>query len=425
MRQNRRLPEPAIRLPLWVRAVNALGRALEAAGVSPFALDPESLLAEARRRTGLDDFGPDGFREGLELFCRDLERECDLHPIGRYLAHQEVLTVLVNRLRVHDWVRRHPEIREQRVREPLFVTGTPRSGTSILHELLAQDPANRALLTWETHYPFPPLGDATPPGDPRIRRSDRRVKLWPKLVPAYRTMHEMGAELPQECIFLTDHEFKSEHWGGSYNLPNYSLWLTRTDMRPALEYHRLHLQLLQWRSAPRRWALKAPSHLNYLPALFDVYPDARLVWTHRDPLATVGSSTSLVRALVAMRSDTLPPAGELGAGIAELSAVRFAQVAAQRDAGELPEAQICDVLYQDLMDDPGRTLAQVYARFGLELSDGTREAMLAYLRDKPRGKHGRHLYSFADTGLDAATERQRFAAHVARFGIPEEVRAEK
>ena len=424
MLQNRRVSEPSFPRPFWVSAVNALGRALERLGVRPFKLDPESLLEEARRETGLTDFGPDGFREGLELFCSDLERECELHPIGRFLAHQEVLTVLVNRLQVHDWIRRHPEIREQEIREPLFVTGTPRSGTSILHELLAQDPRHRALLTWETQYPCPPLGDRTPPDDPRIRRSDRRVKLWPKIVPEYQTMHEMGGDIPQECIFLTDHDFKSEHWGGSYNLPNYSLWLVETDMRPALEYHKLHLQLLQWRSAPRRWVLKAPSHLSYLPALFDVYPDARLVWTHRDPLATVSSSTSLVRALVAIRSDELPPAAELSAGIAELSAVRFAEVVAQRDAGEIPEAQICDMLYQDLMDDPGRTLARVYAHFGLELNRETRESMLAYLRAKPQGKHGRHRYTFADTGLDAGEERARFASHIARFGIPEEVRAD-
>jgi len=401
----------------WVGVANAVGRSVESVGIRLFKLDAESLLNEARRKTGLSDFGAETFREGFEILCRALVEEGQLTPIGRYLAHQEILTVLVNRLQVTEWVRRYPKIRTEEIREPLFVTGTPRSGTSILHELLSQDLAHRPLLTWESHYPCPPPEEATRHTDPRIQRSERRVRLWDRMIPSFRAMHEMGGAIPQECIFLTDHDFKSEHQGGSYNLASYNHWLGQADMRAALEYHKLHLQLLQWRCAKRRWVLKAPAHLGNLPEIFDIYPDARLIWTHRDPVTTISSGTNVMRALVALHSDAVPSAKEVAPDVAMGCEFRFRQAIEQRAKGLLPEAQVADILYQNLMDDPGGALAGVYAKFGMDFPVATREGMLDYLRGKPKGKFGRHQHTLEGTGLDREELRERFAFYIRQYGI--------
>ena len=289
--------------PEWLRNLNAFGRSLLSGGGTGVPLDERSLLDDARRSTGLEDFGGDDFLEPLRVLLASLEDEARLTLMGRLLARSDVLNLLENRLQIRETVRRSPEILQIAVDGPLFIVGLPRSGTSILHELLAQDPASRAPLSWEARFPCPPPETATRETDPRIEQADRVFLFWNELVPAYRTMHEMGARIPCECIWLTAHSFRSEEFLGRQQLPSYGAWLAAADLRPAYRYHRLMLQLLAARQPTERWVLKAPSHMAALGTLLAEYPDARIVMTHRDPLKTMGSTASLLSALAWMRSD--------------------------------------------------------------------------------------------------------------------------
>jgi hypothetical protein len=406
--------------PVWVRAASAAGRALAAAGLRAPRLDEQTLLEAAARRTGLEDFGDAGFREPLASFLHALEGEAALTPVGRFVARHEVRTLLENRLQIEDSYRRNPEIGDQDLGAPIFVTGTGRSGTSILHELLAQDPRHRVLLSWEALHPCPPPEARTYQSDARIPVADREMKLWERIAPIYKTMHENGAQVPQECIYLTAHEFASDLLSGNYAVPSYGAWLGKADLRPAYRYHRRLLKLLQWRCPGERWVLKAPSHLWSLDALLAVYPDARVVVTHRDPLAVIASMTSLMATLLWIRSDQVDAAA-LGPRTLRSIAYMLDRATALRDSGGLPPEQVHDVIYRDYLKDPIAAVAGVYAAFGLTLSGEAESRMRAYLAARPQGRHGVHAWRFEDTGVDLDEARQRFAPYRERFGIEAEL----
>lgn len=405
--------------PAWLVRINQLGRSLLASGGTGVPLDVDSLVAEARRNTGLDDFGDDGFREPLAVLCDSLENEAKLTLVGRILARTDVVNLLENRLQIADTYSKHPEIHDEVVEAPLFIIGLPRSGTSILHELLAQDPAHRVPLSWEARFPCPPPESATYETDPRIAMAEDVFTFWNELVPEYQSMHEMGAKIPCECIWLTAHSFVCEEFLGRQQLPSYGAWYGQADLRPAYAIHRQLLKLLQWKHRRERWMLKAPSHMAALDVLLEEYPDARIIQTHRDPLKSMGSTASLLSALSWMRSDDadveLIKAGFGGEGMAH----RLETAMAARNRANA--AQFFDVRYQDVMRDPFETIAKLYDHFGIELTREADERMRAYLAAKPQGKHGVHHYSFGDLNLDLATERARFAAYQERFDVPSEV----
>jgi hypothetical protein len=402
----------------WLRVANRLG--------APFAslvgLDAEGLMAAARRRTGLADFGGDDFEAPLRSLCESLEREAHLTFVGRLLARRDVFVLLRNRLEITDTLKRHPEIAEQEVKAPLFIVGLSRSGTSILHELMAQDPAHRVLESWEARYPCPPPEAACYDRDPRIRRAHFELTLWPRLVPPYQAMHEMGGRIPAECGDITANAFLGDHLMALHQVPSYAGFIAGLDMRPAYEIHKTILQILQWKTARERWVLKAPAHMNWLPTLLDVYPDARLVQTHRDPLQIMGSTVSLISAILWMRADRIDPElVKLAFGPAYYEPQLYG-VMRLRDEGIVPASQIQDVRFQDLMKDPFGTIARVYEGFGWKYSETAQRRMREYLDHKPRGKFGKHFYDFRDLGLDLETERARYADYQARYGVESEVK---
>ena len=291
-------PEPRDRRPAWLESLHAVS--------DPrwIGLDADELLDEARRNTGLDDFGGEGFLEPYRIFVEACDREAQLHTVGRILTRSDLLNWLENRLRLAAERKQEPEIATQEIAAPLFITGLPRTGTSILHELLACDPAVRVPRHWEVRYPCPAPESAHGTTDPRIERSERELRLWNEVVPDYDTMHELGARIPVECIQITAHAFVSDELLGRAQVPRYAAWYASADKEPGYRFHRRFLQHLQSRS-PGRWVLKAPSHLACLDVLFGVYPDARIVWTHRDPLKVVPSVASILYATARIRSDAV------------------------------------------------------------------------------------------------------------------------
>jgi Sulfotransferase family len=404
--------------PLGLRLLNGVGRGLRAAGVPLVRLDEEALRVRAMRETGLEAFGDVRFREPLGRLLESFEREAALTLLGRLIARSDVGRLLGNRLRMAAAWARNPEIEAAPIRRPLFIVGLPRTGTSILHELMAQDPANRVPMTWEVMHPWPPPERATYDTDARIARVEKHFSGVDRVMPGFKKMHPMGAKLPQECVALTAHDFASMVFSTTHHVPSYQAWLERTDLRWVYASHRRQLQYLQWRCPAEHWVLKSPGHLWALDALLAVYPDAHIVQTHRDPLTVIASLASLVVVLRGMASDAIDPfaiglewTGRLADGLERAMAVR---------ARVPDDGRVFDMHFGEFIRDEIGMVRRIYAHFGRTLEAGAEERMRRFLAANPKNKHGAHRYTLAAAGLDPRTERRRYAAYQERFGIPSE-----
>ncbi len=285
-----------------IRATNVVGSMLSGMGFRLVSLDERDLLDAARRATGLEDFGDDDFREPFRRLLAGLETEADLTLVGRIAAHRDLTGLLVNRLRLEEDRTRHPEIASRPIAAPIFIVGLPRSGSTLLHHLLGQDPDTRVPQAWEVMYPSPPPTRAAYETDPRIERAARQLRWLDWLAPDFKAIHPVGARLPLECIAIMSASFRSTRFQTTYNVPSYEAWLAGEDMRPAYAFHRRFLQHLQWRAPGVRWVLKAPAHVFSFDALLDTYPDARIVHTHRDPVTSVAPERASVGGAIGRRA---------------------------------------------------------------------------------------------------------------------------
>jgi len=399
----------------WADKMVSLGRGLGDDGRSMVSLRPEDLRAAAAATTGLDDFGDGWWEEPFRRLCASLDAEARLHLPGRLRTRGELQLILQNRLRMVELWKREPAVLREPVPGPIVVTGLGRSGTTLLHELLACDPDNRPPLLWELLHSVP-YEDAS--GD----LCDDEITLMDEIVPAFTAMHENGGRLPTECIFAFAHQFSSDMYTGLYNVAEYTLWRSGQDQAPIYDWHKRQLQTLQWvagRPTPR-WVVKAPSHLSALPLVFSTYPDARVVITHRDPLRVIGSLADLMATLHYMHSDHVDHA-VLVEFMAMGLEMQMDHVTAERDAGAIPNDQIADVVYRDLVADPMGTIEGLYAGWELPVSEEFRTSLKAYLAARHTSRTPGHDYSFADTGLDLATHRALVAPYQERFGVPSEV----
>jgi hypothetical protein len=399
-----------------VHAVNATGRRLHRLGLEPISLDERSLLDAACRETGLEDFGGDEFREPLRLILRGLETEARLTLLGRLVARRDLLGLLVNRLRLAEDRKRHPGIAEQRITRPLFIIGLPRTGTTLLHHLLSQDPASRAPQAWEVMTPSPPPEDGSYDRDPRIDDAERRLRWLDWLAPDFKAIHPLGARLAIECIAILSHSFLSSRFHTTYRLPSYQAWLKTQDMRPAYAYHRRFLQQLQWRTRAERWVLKAPAHFYALESLFATYPDALVVQTHRDPrvvLASVASLTLTLQSAFAERLDLT----EIGREVVQSWTDGLARAMRVRQAGAVAAERFFDVRYHELLDDPIGTVRRIYSHFELPLTAEAERRLRSHLAGHPQHKHGRHAYHLKTFGLDPASLDQVFRPYREFFAV--------
>jgi hypothetical protein len=415
-------PEPR---PEWVRAVNA-GHVVPITAVAELPFDRDRLLGEARAHLGIvdggiADFGDDGFLEPLDILVRALEEEAELTVVGRWITRRFLLRLLEVRLQLVNYIGRDPGVRDEVIEAPLFVTGAPRTGTSILHALLAEDRAHRAPEGWELLRPVPPPEPSTFETDPRIALADDELRLPATIVSGLDAIHVYGGRMPKECLSAMSFEFRSEEFISRYRVPTYVRWFQQCDMRPAYESHRLVLQILQRRSPGKRWALKSPVHLNALPTLLAVYPDARLAVTHRDPLTVLGSVTSLVATLRWAHSDAVD-FSDIGHYHAELYHRALDGLVTRSQSGTLDAARTHHGHYADFMADPFGAVGKLYAHLGLTLEADTAERMRSYLARRPKDQHGTHRYSFEDLGLDRDAERSHFARYQDHFGVPVELR---
>ena len=405
------------RFPLPVRAALGGWRALQRTGVARTSLDEESLIAAARRESGLHDFVDESFRGPLRELRSSLEEEACLHPLGRLLLRQSLVRALVNRLRLEDLCRRHPEIRELPVREPVFVLGLQRTGTTLLHRLLTCEPALRPLLSWEALNPAPfPGAPASGGRDPRMRLAEIAERGLRYLAPEFFAIHPVEAHAPEEDVLLLDLSFMSPTADATLSVPRYSAWLRDTDQRPSYRMFRRAIQLLLWQR-PGRWLGKTPHHLENLDALLDVFPDAKIIQTHRDPVRVVASYASMMAHGRAVFSDRVD-ANEVGAQLAG-RAVR-AVTRAMEVRERAPAQSFLDVAYRDLLADPLKEIRRIYDFLGLPLAPATEASMQRWLAANPQNKRGVHRYRLEDFGLDRAKLERSFEPYRQRFGIQRE-----
>lgn len=408
-----------IAVPRPLSAVRALNAVLGLLPQRPLA--PAELIARARTDTGLDDFGPEGpYEEALAALCRSLEEEAALTPLGRVLARRMLLGALAHQLQLQDWIARHPDILATGITRPVVIVGMPRTGTSILHELLALDPSNRCPVSWEVAHPFPPPETATRGSDARIARHARELRISEALMPGVQNLHRMGSTLPQECVAITADVFVSMQYNTVFRLPSYTQWLLHeADHERAYRYHRRMLQYLQWRHRGERWVLKSPAHLWTLESLLAVYPDARLVQTHRDPLRIVSSLASMLPTMRSAYARTPDPQEVAREWSGNCASALDASVASRR-GGTIDPSQVFDLQFRDFMRDPVGEVRRLYAWLGIAFTADFEAAIQRYLAENPASKHGGHRHAFADTGLDAAAERCRVADYQAFFNVASE-----
>ncbi len=384
-------------------------------------LDRDALAAQAVEATGLEDFGEPSWQESLDRLLEDLRTEARLSEIGVEVVALEVFEYLSNRLGIVGYGSEHPEVAAAPINRPIVIVGQPRTGTTILYDLLAQDPGLRVPLTWEVDTPVPPPEPATYETDPRIEASQARLDMASTLVPDLLAFHPMGARLAQECVRITAGDFRSMIFPTQYRVPHYDRWLLdEADMAPAYRWHRRFLQHLQANELPQQWLVKSPAHLWHLGALLGEYHDATIIVTHRDPLKVIASVTALTAVLRRLASDeiSLP---EIAAGFAHDIFLGLDRLMAACDAGVVPSRQMINVQFEAFVRDPMATVESVYAQLDRELTGATRRRMEDFLESHPGDGGGAgSRYSFGDTELDAEELRERSAAYQDRFGVNSE-----
>jgi hypothetical protein len=397
--------------PRAVRAINTVGASVARLGLQP-RLTLDGLLAAASKRTGLHDFGPDDFREGLQVLLDSLEWEARLTTIGRVAARKRLIGLLETRLQLVEQRRRDPGVRDQQIVQPLFVLGLPRTGTTVLYGMLAANPAMRSPASWEVARPFPPPGPTEDPA--RVAAMDKDLAGFKHIAPGLETIHPLGSRLPQECLALQAPQFASYEFVTTFPVPSYWAWLREQDLTPAYAYEKTFLQHLQSGHAGDRWILKTPAHLMWLDTLLHVFPDALLVHTHRNPTAVLASVSSLMYGFRSAMSNDVDKA-EVGREQLEAWTWGLHRTMAVRD--RLTPDRVVDVQYDDTVGDPVGTVRRVYEHFGLERTAAVDEGVRGYLAENPRDKHGAHRYTLEEFGLDRDEVDAAFASYRERFGV--------
>lgn len=411
---NPTMPEAPAAPPLWetsfqrrwIRTVNRVSTRLFGPGRP--RLDPDRMIDRVRRRTGLDDFGPESYREGLDVLVDSFCRWDGVHAFGRWAFRRYCETLLTNRLQIQRDLTQHPEIDAVPVPAPVVIVGPPRSGTTFLQRLMSTDPAGRPLLYWETLWPSPPPDPATRTTDARVRRAYQHVALIERLAPGVAPGHEIGAELPEEDNLFFAHRFEAGVFGFMFDVPDYIAWLKERDRVPAYRFARRQMQHLSWKIRGDHWVLKAPTHLFGLDALLAVFPDARVVMTHRDPAKVVPSVCRLAAAFRGMMADRID-LRRVGAEFQGFVAEALDRAIAAR--ATLDPARFLDVNYTDLVADPIATVRRVCDHFDLNFSPGFEAGARAHLQAHPQGRRGAHRYDLADFGLDPASVDRAFAPY--------------
>lgn len=389
--------------------------ALGAAEANPVRLETDAVLAEARATTGLDDFGPADFRARLAIWLADAEADTDLTSFGRAAVYRACTRFAATRLKLQRMLQLHPEIEQESIIEPVIVIGLPRSGTTHLVNLLAADPRRRSLPYWEGCDPVPDDVAAGPHSgiDERRERAEREWQATRELLPLMELMHPFDPDHIHEELELQGPDFSSYYPEWLFRARRWREHYSSHDQRPHYEYLRTVLKMLQWLRGPRQWVLKSPQHLEQIPTLLQVFPDARIVMTLRDPVATLQSAVTMSAYTGRLRYQHLD--------VDELfrfwtNRVQDLLHAAVRDADSIPGGQRFDIAFHDLSRDDMSAMTQIYDSFGLEFPHDVRTRLCHFSNGHRRGHAGRVVYDLeADFGVNADELHERFAFYFDAF----------
>ena len=400
-----------LRSPL-MRSVNALGAGLAGLGLRYPAMQEGKIIAAAQARSGTDQRLDADAMEALQRFVASAEADANLNTFGRLAVKNMLVGALSSRFAVQEWHQQHPALADEQITQPWIVIGLPRTGTSILSILLGLDPINRPILQWEARYPVPPAGLAGASEDARIARLSGEMAQLHALNPAIATMHPFGSTLAEECTAIFTYSLRTIGMETIAFTPAYGDWLDHADMTPAYAIHKQTLQAFQCAQPTGHWVLKSPNHLWCLPALLAAYPDARIIWAHRDPSQVLPSLASLNCAMQMQFTKVLDPprvgnywADKIDTAISAATAFDDAQTS----------AWCYHVQYEDLVADPVATLQNIYASFGTTTTALYQQRVTTWLRQKPQHAEGIHSYDPADFGWSAASLQQRFQTYRERY----------
>ena len=377
-------------------------------------LERDELMATARARTGLDDFGDIPFLEPLDVLVESLNREAGLEGAREQGAAATLTGLLSKRLQLVNDRQRFPAIADEVIEAPVFIVGLPRTGSTHLHALMGEAEGIRTPRYWEMALPSPPPERDTYESDPRIAEIQAVVDQIPAEM---FQRHPMSPTRPEQCNMLYDWSFMNQALLAYYDIPSYRDWLLNADYRPALETHRRTLQHLQWHN-PGRWVLKYPKHLIALDVLLEAYPDACLIWTHRDPavvLPSVCSLTGFIRS-----PDPAYEPLRFGPEWVTLEELVLHRGLAVRDRLADADTRIYDIHYTKLMRDPLVAVTDAFAHFDIPFTDESERRVEKWITEHPKTEHGVHAYRAEDFGLDANRLRERFAFYSDRFGVEAE-----
>ena len=380
-------------------------------------LDEEKLCAEAQRRTGLAKFGDPPLQPALSILLNSLEQEADLHPLGRLLMRIHLRGLLETRLRLAEaWRGKREALDARAIEKPIFVVGTPRSGSTFLHELMAEDPAHRAPRVWEVMFPIAAARAQERDRKRRIRRAETCLWWFRRLAPGADAVYPMRARTPHECVAIHSYTFLSEEFVSTCRVPTYEAFLKSADLNPAYLWQKRFLQHLDLECPGPRWVLKSPDHVCGLEELFSVFPDARIVHTHRNPVEVLKSSAELTRVLRGLYG----PAGDLEetrAQEARTLAERTERFLQFRDLHPELAHRFVDVNYPGLVANPMATMRRIYEQLDTPLTKAVAEGMqrLAATRSRYRGRRASSEPS--GLNLESSTEAVVFKRYCSRFGL--------
>lgn len=413
MAASKRIDVPRFRTarashPWLVRGLNRVGRLMPRR-----PLDPEKIWADAISKEPGCPEPSVAVREALAVLVEDLERNVDLTPLGYFSALDDTLRLARTHLRIGRALAAAPEILDTEIPPPVFIIGWARTGTTFLHQLLARDPANRTMPYWESFDPVPPAPGAA---DRRAERLDKMLAQLRFLAPGYDAIHPMTADSPEECVALFMNVFRTHQFDFQYRVPRYAEWLLGQDARIAYHDYVRQLKLIvSARPAGRRFLLKDPTHILHLDTLCDVFPDAKFIFTHRDPAEALSSVGSLIAYTRALFTDDVDPT-EIGRELLEGYWPAALEEAREFRSG-LPEGRAVDVRHPALRADPIGMAGTIYDALDLPFTDEARTAMKNFVEAREAAPVGRHEHDLATLGLSREVVRARFADYCAAVDV--------
>ena len=399
-------------LPAEIAA--AKGAVEEMAGSLDWSVD--GLCAAASAEAGLEEFGADDFRIRLALILKSLDEDHQLNAMGRVSRFVTLVRYLKNRLLIEDLYARHPEIEDVVFEKPIIIAGLPRTGTTHLHNLISADPHIRSLPYWEALEPVPPVAEQTALGsvDPRYTRCEEQCAQQDRVLPLFKRMHEMKADYVHEEIDLLAVDFSTmffenlglaEQWRDAY---------MAADQTPHYAYLKRILKALQWMRGPQRWILKSPQHLEQITPIMNVFPDASVVFTHRDPVSIVASLSTMITYAARLSEEKIdvPRYGRYWR-----DRVKDLLLACVRDRDKVPADQSIDIRFQDFVGQDMDRVRDIYALADQGLPEASAAAMATYAQANAQGVHGRVIYRLEDFGLSAQELREDFRGYTEYFDV--------